>query len=274
MRSSQRVYGSIKNDGFTLVEILIVLVIVVVLSGLILLISTAVIDKSKETTCIANRKIIEKAYIFYKLNKSNPVMLEQFIADGSADSAEWTDKMGKCPSGGIYTASTDVSGTKDILLCSVHDNTAPPTPDPDNMIPGTNMFGGSSGILATDNWDACVTEHNISFAVGQKFLYNGEFYVATTQESIWYNTNSDPSQNAWWTTSSTKGLVQITDVSQTWDNVSNGDTFVRGDLLYYNGDYYVCKVGGNGGVFTVSKSQWNNNPPDSDAGKYAWYKLD
>lgn len=274
MQASQQVYDSKKNKGFTIVEILIVLIIVGVLSAIILPMAGAFIEKSKETTCIGNRKTIEKAYNLYRTGQSNPVTLTQFISDGATNSAEWADHMGKCPSGGIYTVSSDASGTKDIIVCSVHDKTETPapTPTPGNIIPGTDKYGGSSGIPATDNWDACVTEHNIAFTEGQKFLYNGKFYVATeTLPNIYYETNSDPSQNVWWTTKSAGGLVQVTDVSQTWDNVLNGDTFKRGDLLYYNGNYYVCMVDGNGGVFTVTKGQYYSSTPENRAD--AWYKL-
>ena len=279
MQASQQVYDSKKNKGFTIVEILIVLIIVGVLSAVILPMASVFIEKSKETTCIGNRKTIEKAYNLYRIGQSNPVTLAQFISDGAADSAEWADHMGKCPSGGIYTASKDASGTKDIIVCSVHDKTAGSTPEPTpgNMIPGTDKYGSSSGILATDNWDACLTvvdQYNkyISFTKGQKFLYNGKFYVATeTLSNIYYDTNSNPDQNIWWTTKSAGGLVQVTDVSQTWDNVSDGDTFKRGDLLYYHGNYYVCTVDGNSGVFTVQKGPWYSSTPENQAD--AWYKL-
>ena len=243
------------------------------------------IEKSKETTCIGNRKTIEKAYDLYRIGKSDPVTLAQFISDGAAESAEWADHMGKCPSGGVYTASKDASGTKDIITCSVHDKTAGSTPEPTpgNMIPGTDKYGSSSGILATDNWEDCViSEHQISFTKGQKFLYKGKYYIATEtiptenpndkdDGDIYYASNSDPDQNLWWTTKSAGGLVRVTDVSQTWDNVSNGDTFKRGDLLYYHGNYYVCMVDGNSGVFTVEKRPDYSSTPENRPD--AWYKL-
>lgn len=91
MQASQQVYDPKKNKVFTIVEILIVLIIVGVLSTIILPMANRFIEKSKETTCIGNRKTIEKAYDLYRIGKSDPVTLAQFISDGSAESAEWAD---------------------------------------------------------------------------------------------------------------------------------------------------------------------------------------
>lgn len=83
----------------------------------------------------------------------------------------------------------------------------------------------------------------IDFEKGQNFLYEDKYYVAVeTLDAIDEHDNNDPDQNEWWTTKSGGGLVEFTGVSKSWDEIENGVTFQRGDLLYYNGDYYVCMV--------------------------------
>jgi hypothetical protein len=123
-------------------------------------------------------------------------------------------------------------------------------------------------ISAIDDWEeAIISENSISFSQGEKFKYEDKYYVAVgTESDIYYNGNSSPEmenvETKWWTTKSGGGLVEFTGVSKNWDEIETGYRFYRGDILYYNGDYYVCMVQGYTGYYDIVKGQWWSNTPD------------
>lgn len=244
---------STKRLGFTIIEFLIAIILLAILSGVLMFSFSAMIDKSKATTCLANRKTIQKAYNLYSLGKTNPKSLYDFILDnkdGIAD--DWLYTSINCPSKGDYTAS------KDIVICSIHnplklpddDPGSPPddNPDyeiPDNMIPGTNI-GGGTGIIATDDWDKdCVEKKLVGWRLkveaGSIFYKSGKFYVATEAidrdhvvlDPILEIANSRPWGG---------GIVQVTEKVVNWDDPDRGNLFQRGDIIYQNGNYYVSKT--------------------------------
>lgn len=268
------------NRGFTLVELLIAIMIIGILAGMLFLLFGPSEGKAKKETCYGNRQTILLALDSYRFAQGigkEAYTLQSFINDNYKDTI--SNKNAKCPSNGIYSAGTE--NGNEVVVCSVHSIPSGGGGPSGNVIPGTNLFGGS-GYMALNDWEqAIIDTHIIDFTIGQKFFYEGKYYVAVeTLSNIYYNGNSNPNQNVWWTTKSAGGLVQLTGVSKSWDEIQNGATFQRGDILYYNGDYYVCRVGGNGGSVSITKTaptQYNPNPynstPDLSGQAYAWYKL-
>ena len=262
------------NKGFSFVELLTVIIIIGILAGFLYLLMGSSDDKAKREACYGNRVSIILALDTYRfssgLSKEN-YTLQNFINDKYKDTI--SNNEATCPSGGVYSAGEE--NGKEIVICSIHSVTPGGGPS-GNVIPGTDLFGGD-GNTALDDWEETIIgEHSISFNIGQKFLYEGKYYVATeTLSNIYYLTDHDPEMNTskWWTTKANGGLVQFTGVSKNWDEIETGYRFYRGDILYYNGDYYVCKAQGYTGYFDVIKGQYWSNTPDLSGSEWAWYKL-
>ena len=68
-----------KRLGFTVIEMLVVVIVIAILVATIILAYGAMIDKSEATTCLANRKTIQKAYQFYRLDTPQPKSLDIFL---------------------------------------------------------------------------------------------------------------------------------------------------------------------------------------------------
>ncbi len=260
-----------KKSAFTLVELLVTILIIGVLAGLLYLAIRPSGDMAREKACSGNRATVLLALDSYRFSSGvskETYTLQNFIDDDYKDTI--SNKEVKCPSGGTYSAGT--SNGREAVVCSVHGGGDEPGggdgPGPSgNVIPGTDLFGGD-GYQAIDDWEeAIISENSISFSQGEKFKYEDKYYVAVgTESDIYYNGNSSPEmenvETKWWTTKSGGGLVEFTGVSKNWDEIETGYRFYRGDILYYNGDYYVCMVQGYTGYYDIVKGQWWSNTPD------------
>ena len=251
-----------KKSAFTLVELLVTILIIGVLAGLLYLAIRPSGDMAREKACSGNRATVLLALDSYRFSSGvskETYTLQNFIDDDYKDTI--SNKEVKCPSGGTYSAGT--SNGREAVVCSVHGGGDEPGggdgPGPSgNVIPGTDLFGGD-GYQAIDDWEeAIISENSISFSQGEKFKYEDKYYVAVgTESDIYYNGNSSPEmenvETKWWTTKSGGGLVEFTGVSKNWDEIETGYRFYRGDILYYNGDYYVCMVQGYTGYYDIVK---------------------
>ena len=264
------------DKGFSLVELLIVVIIIGILAGILYLVVGPSDDMVREKACSGNRATVLLALDSYRFSSGvskETYTLQNFIDDDYKDTI--SNKEVKCPSGGTYSAGT--SNGREAVVCSVHGGGDGPGPS-GNVIPGTDLFGGD-GYQAIDDWEeAIISENSISFSQGEKFKYEDKYYVAVgTESDIYYNGNSSPEmenvETKWWTTKSGGGLVEFTGVSKNWDEIETGYRFYRGDILYYNGDYYVCMVQGYTGYYDIVKGQWWSNTPDLPGSAWAWYKL-
>ena len=101
------------NKGFTLVELMVVLLILGILIAIAIPIYNKTTDKAKEKACFANQRTIEGAAAQYRAEEEkwpdNVAALKDYIQD-----ADDTSKL-KCPDGGTYDIddSGKVSCTKD-----------------------------------------------------------------------------------------------------------------------------------------------------------------
>ena len=90
-----------KKQGFTLVELVVVMAVIIVLIAITIPSYFALRSKAFQTNCSSNRATIARIYEVEKTSSLEGYMtLEQFIAAN----IEFTDS---CPSGGKYSASTD-----------------------------------------------------------------------------------------------------------------------------------------------------------------------
>ena len=95
---------ALKNDkGFTLVELMVVLVIIGILVAIAVPIYNKTQDKAKETACQANLRILEGAVAQYQLDNDGAL---PSTLDNLSDYIKDVDNL-ECPSGGDYTIGTD-----------------------------------------------------------------------------------------------------------------------------------------------------------------------
>lgn len=107
------------DKGFSLVELLIVVIIIGILAGILYLVVGPSDDMVREKACSGNRATIMLALDAYRfsngLSKEN-YTLQSFINDKYKDTISNNEV--KCPSGGIYSAGEE--NGREIVVCSVH----------------------------------------------------------------------------------------------------------------------------------------------------------
>ena len=108
--------------GFTLVEMLIVIVIIGVLAGMIMIASGAASDRAEKTTCLADRKTLAREYVIYRSSYGSAVSLDEFAAVVKAEHSNYSYSDGTftniCPTKGMYVC--DISGDQLEVYCTSH----------------------------------------------------------------------------------------------------------------------------------------------------------
>lgn len=106
------------NQGFSLVELIIVIAIMAVLASAISLAVIRYIEKSRESNCISTRKTMEKEYLLEKTEIEEQRNNIDNCTDPEYDVAEYLaahDGEYECKSHGHYEALPDGS-----IGCTVH----------------------------------------------------------------------------------------------------------------------------------------------------------
>jgi type II secretion system protein G len=111
-----RIYKMMKrnNKGFTLVELMVVLLILGILVAIAIPIYNKTTDKAKEKACFANQRTIEGAAAQYRAEEEkwpeNLAALSEYLQDADAL---------HCPTeGGTYTLDEDTGK----VTCTKHDH--------------------------------------------------------------------------------------------------------------------------------------------------------
>lgn len=262
------------KQGFTLVELIVVVLILGVLSGMALPSLTGYIDKTQETVCAHNRTIIERVYLTEKLYDSSTT-LEAIIA--GTHGAQPSISGASCPSGGIYVATADGH-----VACSVHGvrNNGSHTDGTggtggtggSDMGDGTGGTGGDTGgdtsgdtdeepktieeiveeilyELSTD-WEdfkeqASQSPSGLEFEQGTLISDETGFYFVARNDNYISNSQTggigdmDPSGNIFARIDTSTVLT-----SADYDAIGKWSTPPQiGSLYEYNGSLYVCVYG-------------------------------
>lgn len=268
-----------------MIELLVAVIIVATLVALLIFSYSSMIKKSEATTCLANRKTINRAFNIYRLGNTESSSLDLFLKNTNGMADIWLDNSIKCPTKGTYYASADV------IICSIH-NQLPLTPDrtdpvdptdpplkAGNIIPGTNEYG-ETGILANDKWvkderyEGEGTSWSLNFKAGEKFYHNDKFYIATSDYNstiLLLEPNLEQGSKPW-NGGLYGGIVETTGKVSDWEKTKNANTaartFYRGDIVYENNNYYICRVPTVGGITIPNRF----NPPSGNG--TAWFKIE
>lgn len=261
------------TSGFTLVEVIVVLVILAVLAAVLVPSLIGYIDLANEKVCLVNRSAILRHYkAIYADNYPNveEVTLQNILDGEYSDFVEDISAY-SCPSGGIYTVSED--GLH--IICSIHgamDDTegggdSDNPDDPDN--PGEfNTYPGTNILLSSDSlWpDPPYTQNNYTLTAGPVFKYleesgNYSYYVITKTQNIGKGEAANgPYQN---TENNNNVVVCLTGKILNTANVSDGKIHLAEGDIYDdgNGNYYI---------YTDNKGGDVDIPNPNSKG---WYKL-
>jgi prepilin-type N-terminal cleavage/methylation domain-containing protein len=105
-----------RDDGFTLVELMVVVLVIAALVAIAIPVFYSAKARAASATCLANRTIIERAAPEYRTTEGTaPATLQDFVLK------KLVKTLPRCPSKGIYVwKSGGDSPGKDELYCSVH----------------------------------------------------------------------------------------------------------------------------------------------------------
>ena len=98
-----------KRTGFTLVELLIVIIIIGILAGAMLLVAGSGTDKAEATKIISNLRSLKSAALMYYSDNPNAVIPEN---DGIDELAKYMDRKIEAPDGVYVFVEGTVSGDK------------------------------------------------------------------------------------------------------------------------------------------------------------------
>ena len=99
------------NRGFTLVELMVVVVIIGVLTAIAIPVYKASTDKAEASACAANLRMIDSAIQQYMMNEGKP-------PNGMSDLKEYFLEEPECPSGGTYSIDSDGDGEGEVYYAT------------------------------------------------------------------------------------------------------------------------------------------------------------
>ena len=250
-----------RSDGFTLMEMLIVVAIIIILLAIGIPAVNSSLEKSKLAACRSNRRsLLSVAYSDY--------LVESYDSPEEAFDDIYNDEDEKkyvCPNGGTFTWVDDSDG-KSHLSCSYHDgrgggDTPGGGDEPGSpTYPGTDITLEDDGYWPTDEDYKDNENGNVTVKAGGIFKYSdGNYYVVTRDTSMTKSqAASGPGGDVygWYATQKITGRI----VTYSSDSEQKSD-LSRGDLCQVGDDYYVFKDGGTWGYSpTVSPGQWYKLP--------------
>lgn len=263
-----------RHSGFTLVEMLVVLIITVILAGILYVAFSPSDDKAKAVACYGSRTAIEVAcdgYRFAHGLTSADYTLQRFINDNYKDMI--TNNKSKCQSGGTYTMDPD---NNKLVKCSVHGSG-----EPAGSSGGGSGGGGGSGdyipgtTVPVDRSDTSKTLQEYLVAHNGETVKPGEtiyckdgYYINLANAERAIDSNWMANNDGAFKLLSTPGTVSE------WSSYPSGTTLSVGTIVNYDGTYYVART-----TVNVYNTEWNKSYPTKDLAtssngwQGSWYVL-
>ena len=239
------------SKGFTLIELVIVIVILATLAAIMVPIYISYVEKSRQSVCLANREeLTREIYIEYRLG-NYASLSDSFTSVYSSYGAKKI-----CPDGGDYTWVSDTSTTGHVV-CSYHDVTG-------SSGNSSSVYPGTASVVQPNLWPTDNSFQNswssVSMSPSGIFLYtDGNYYVVTKDITLTKSqASSGPSGAAysWYATQKLTGNIVTYS-----NNSEQKSTLSRGDICKVGNDYYVYIDGGSYAFGpNVSSRQWYKLP--------------
>lgn len=182
-----------KNQGFTLMEMLIVVAIIAILIAIAIPIFSASLERTKSSVCAANRRSLYSVSIYSAVMGEYDSPEEAFQAIYTED----PDNDYVCPSGGSYTWESVTQDTGRIL-CSYHEDggqgSAPTPPAPTEPLDPKEAF--SVGQYKLKVAAEIPTSGSIKIEKGKIYYYQGRYYCGKNPSTLsgqWALTHVDDS---------------------------------------------------------------------------------
>ncbi|MEA4816351.1 MAG: type II secretion system protein [Lachnospiraceae bacterium] len=190
------------SKGFTLIEVIVVLVILTILASIFFPSLTDWIDNANEKACFINRKQILLHYHDIKAIESaegRDVKLSDVLAGKYEICADEVAAL-SCPAGGEYTAD-DENGT---IICSIHGDMAESETggkngqeESDGIANTTECFYiGGDGNYKVSTWGNIETfnpeqdgQPGTDIPNGTVFYYQGDYYLFRDNQCFMKSTN-------------------------------------------------------------------------------------
>lgn len=266
-----------RRHGFTLVELLIVIIIIGTLAGMMMISAGSATDKTNATRCQNDRKVLEKSYtISYSENSASGFknMVSEVVNQyPQAKLVYSSDSLctvtGVCPSGGAYgIAMQNIANTSKInVSCMIHTGELPDTlikqlsnnililTDSNNMSKVYNYFINSK---RKDDINATLDSTGPNF--GQPLLDNLKKMVGIDLSNYYWqfqriNLNTPYKYYVTWTTTNITSLNTNDVVSICRYNTETGE-IEKGTALVEEGKVDM----GDGSIKTIKKIKDINIP--------------
>lgn len=218
-----------KNNGFTLIELIVVVAIIAVLATIAVPAYNHIIDNIQEKLCISEMNQIQR--LFY-------MRILQFPGETLGDvlQGNFSDEMAhnivnyECPSGGEYYIDSE-----GYLSCTIHGRLGSiADANPALYLPGTDLKIYDNYWPQPEDFE--YSWSTVPVAAGGVFEYEGEFYVLTEDIMLTLNqAESGPGGDAynWYSTQKLTGnVLEFPEGTTQISGVQRGDIVKIGDQEY------------------------------------------
>jgi|GEM_PF-4893412 len=167
-----------KNKGFSLIELVIVITIMVTLSAILAPQLLRYVSQARAAACTANRSEFVNYFMLYSVEAEETASIPDFLLSAKAAGLD-ADKI--CKAGG--TCTFEIADGRLVALCSLHDDI--PAAGPVNTSQSVNLFNPATGKYVEVN----VVDYAGKRAneIGQSIIYYkdanhpaGYYYINTT----------------------------------------------------------------------------------------------
>lgn len=228
------------KEGFTLVEMIIVIAIIAVLLLIIIPIASGMISSAQSTTCAANRKnLLTEIEAEYLLNKENKTEEELFTEIYTTNKDKYV-----CPSGGTFTFEDGE------VKCSKHSYVT------------TNVSDNFPEVILSGKVDDTVRSkgEKMSITKGTIYKIGSNYYVATSDSK---NRTVGSNYESWLQSTYSVKKIDFTKVYTDTDfnsgYISSGYNKTGVGYVYnYKGKLYIQNSNFTGNLQDQSSDPTNN----------------